>query len=653
MQRMLRVQRPSPLFVSGFHRRWRRSLQGDVSSWYTTTTINEEPSVPVSSEIPVYETHPDIAYPQFSFEITSHGQSEKDKKARTGILNTPHGSLETPNFIFCGTKAAMKSITMKQMIEENTQIILSNTFHLMITPGADMVQRMGGLHKMTGWSGPILTDSGGYQIFSMGHGSVSNEIKGRRGAHKQSSPNPTVTESTDTDMSDPQSIESSNLPNTSTDTSSINNRTLLSINENGAIFRSFIDGMKHHLTPEKSIQIQRQLGADLIVVFDECTPFNVDKSYTEQSMHRSHRWAMRCLHEFQRTSINPPHSLPQALYGIVQGGIYEDLRIQSTSFVNQQPFFGIAIGGSLGASKQEMHQIVEFTRSHLRHDRPIHLLGIGGIRDIFHGVRQGIDTFDCVHPTRLGRHGGALVQAKYWYEDDHSVDTMDSNVWRNVPNTVKQAYEIKSKKIIINENNRILSLSHRLLVLQQELRLLQQTITLSSTPPPTPAAAVSEGIPPLEAAPAAVPIGQSKGIVELENKIENIKQLIANSELRIKAIEAGDYSTIHIKGYSSHFKPPNNTISTNTSDVNSNNKIKKGKVREHVNVMKSSMRDDHRPIDATCECYTCRHYTRSYLHHLYKAKESLGGILVTIHNVHFMNRMMKDIRYVYMYDTMT
>lgn len=316
----------------------------------------------------------EVSYPNFSFEVT---QSVDSSKARLGRLHTPHGTVETPNFIFCATKAAMKATTMSQLREEGTQFILSNTYHLMLTPGSEIVEKMGGLQKFTGWNGPMLTDSGGYQIFSMGFGSVSNEIKGKR------------------------------------DTEALGwNQTLLSITEDGATFRSYVDGIIHHLTPEKSMEVQRQLGADLIVVLDECTPFNVDKEYTEMSMQRSHRWAIRSLNEFLRTA-----SGKQALYGIVQGGVYDDLRDESTAFINETPFFGIAIGGSLGANKKEMHRIVRYTRERLRNDRPIHLLGIGGIRDIFHGVRQGIDTFDCVHPSRIARHGGALVLAAHWDEE--------------------------------------------------------------------------------------------------------------------------------------------------------------------------------------------------------------------------------------------
>jgi queuine tRNA-ribosyltransferase len=160
------------------------------------------------------------------------------------------------------------------------------------------------------------------------------------------------------------------------------------------------------LTPERSIQVQRDLGADLILVLDECTPFHVDKSYTENSLHLSHRWALRSLAEF-----NQSNDYSQALYGIVQGGIYEDLRKEGADFISNQPFFGSAIGGSLGATKAQMHEIVGTVMGVLEATRPVHLLGIGGISDIFNGVTYGIDTFDCVHPTRLARHGGALVPA--------------------------------------------------------------------------------------------------------------------------------------------------------------------------------------------------------------------------------------------------
>lgn len=289
------------------------------------------------------------------------------ENSRLGKITTPHGDIETPAFIFCATKATIKGVTPAQLKDEKTQIILSNTYHLMLQPTGAVARKLGGLQKMTGWNGPMLTDSGGFQIFSLGHGSVSSEIKGKR---------------------------DSNRP-----------KTMLKITEEGAKFKSYIDGKYHLLTPEKSMQTQCDLGADLIVVLDECTPFHVDKHYTEKSMNLSHRWAIRSLNEFNRITDGS-----QRLYGIVQGGIYEDLREEACNFINDQQFFGNAVGGSLGASKEQMYDIVAFTMEKLNKDRPTHLLGIGGIGDIYEGVLQGVDTFDCVHPTRLARHGGALVR---------------------------------------------------------------------------------------------------------------------------------------------------------------------------------------------------------------------------------------------------
>ena len=222
--------------------------------------------------------------------------------------------------------------------------MLSNTYHMMLCPGPDIVEQNGGLQKFTAWRGPMFTDSGGYQIFSMGYGSVSNEIKGNRC-------------NGDTER----------------------NKFLQKIDEEGATFRSYVTGQLEKLTPERSIEVQRKLGADLVVVFDECTPFNVDKNYTADSMRRSHRWALRSLEEFKRTNTNK-----QALYGIIQGGTHLDLRDESTDFVNRNNFFGSAIGGSLGDSKRTMHDIVTYTRGKLRDDRPVHLLGIGGVVDIRH-----------------------------------------------------------------------------------------------------------------------------------------------------------------------------------------------------------------------------------------------------------------------------
>lgn len=305
-----------------------------------------------------------MEYPNFAFNITHRVSGSK---ARCGTLVTPNGTIETPNFIFCATKAAMKGVTMQQVMDSGVDIILSNTYHLLLNPGPDMVAKHGGLHKMMGWKGPMLTDSGGFQIFSLGHGGVAQEIKGR---NRNQNP-----------------------------------KTLVKITEEGAKFRSYLDGRYHVLTPEISIDVQRKLGADMILVLDECTPYHSDRKYTARSMQLSHRWALRSLEEFKRG-----HDGRQSLYGIVQGGIYGDLREESGSFVRDNPFFGQAIGGTLGGDKDQMREIVEITTKFIHPERPTHLLGIGGIVDIWHGVTCGIDTFDCVHPTRLARHGGALVK---------------------------------------------------------------------------------------------------------------------------------------------------------------------------------------------------------------------------------------------------
>lgn len=306
---------------------------------------------------------------KFNFEILKKGP----QAARLGALQTPHGIIKTPAFIFCATKAGMKSLTIEQLRACDTQIILSNTYHLMLQPGPETVEQQGGLQKFSGWLGPMLTDSGGFQIFSLGHGNVADEIKGRGMNGRE--------------------------------------KTLLEVNEEGARFRSYINGKEYLLTPEESIRIQRLLGADLIVVLDECTAYHAGKLYTQASMERSHRWAIRSLNAYLAQDNGK-----QKLYGIVQGGVYADLRKISAEFLNEHPFFGHAVGGSLGANKREMYDVIALTMSYLSKDRPVHLLGIGGVEDIFQGVLQGIDTFDCVHPTRIARHGGALV--KPWNRQD-------------------------------------------------------------------------------------------------------------------------------------------------------------------------------------------------------------------------------------------
>lgn len=296
-------------------------------------------------------------YSNFSFEF-----QEYPNGSRLGKIITPHGVIETPAFAFCGTRATLKGLFPSQFCK--SQILLCNTYHLHLQPGSELIRSFGGLHKFTGWNGPIFTDSGGYQIFSLGYGSVSSEIKGKR----------------------------------------CGKRSIIDLSENGAVFRSYIDGSIYTLTPEISIDIQNNLGSDIALVLDECTPFNITESYTYNSMLRSKRWATRSLEHFKK--IN---SGKQALYGIIQGGVYEYMREESAEFINSNDFFGTAIGGTLGRTKDQMYEVLSYTSKYIKKSRPTHLLGIGCISDIINTVEFGIDTFDCVHPTRIARHGGALV----------------------------------------------------------------------------------------------------------------------------------------------------------------------------------------------------------------------------------------------------
>ena len=226
---------------------------------------------------------------------------------------------------------------------------------------------MGGLHKFMNWDKPMLTDSGGFQVFSMGHGTCADEIKGRSTGTKKES--------------------------------------LMKITEDGAVFRSYMDGRKLKLNPEISMKLQRQLGADLIMQMDECTAYQVTRDYTAKSMEMSMRWGDRSL-----TAFNEMHDGSQGLYGIIQGGVYNDLRKISAEYVADRPFFGTAVGGCLGGSDEEMYGILEAIQPINHPDRPIHFLGIGRIKDVFESVKYGIDTFDCVMPTRIARHGMALVK---------------------------------------------------------------------------------------------------------------------------------------------------------------------------------------------------------------------------------------------------
>jgi queuine tRNA-ribosyltransferase len=315
--------------------------------------------------------------------------------ARTGTLHLAHGEVRTPAFVPLATKGAVKTLEPRDLAALGYELILANTFHLFLAPGPELVAQFGGLHEFMRWSGPIITDSGGFQVFSMGHGGVADEIKGR-GRHTAKQPAPAAEPGGDP-ATDGGGVEHADQPS----------GAILAIEEGGVRFRSYVDGAERFLGPETSMAVQAALGSDIALVFDECTPFHVTREYTARSMERTHRWLERCL---RWHADNGPRA--QAVYGIVQGGVERDLREESAATVAASACDGIAIGGSLGQNKAQMHEVVSWCAADLDRaapERPRHLLGIGDVDDLIAGVELGIDTFDCALPTRLGRHGVALV----------------------------------------------------------------------------------------------------------------------------------------------------------------------------------------------------------------------------------------------------
>jgi queuine tRNA-ribosyltransferase len=322
-----------------------------------------------------------------------------DSRARTGTLHLSHGDVQTPAFVPLATKGSVKTLEPRDVSALGYELILGNTFHLLLAPGPELVAEMGGLHEFMRWDRAIITDSGGFQVFSMGHGGVADEIKGRG--------RPTA--------------GAKGAPRTG---------SILAIGEEGVRFRSYVDGGERFLSPEGSMAVQAALGSDIALAFDECTPFHVSREYTERSMERTHRWLERCL---RWHASHGPAS--QVVYGIVQGGVEYDLRRASAAAVAGSGCDGIAIGGSLGQDKAQMHEVVSWTTDELERlgcDRPRHLLGIGDVDDLIRGVELGIDTFDCALPTRLGRHGVALVPdpASAWRVD------LAKGRWRSAPEPI-------------------------------------------------------------------------------------------------------------------------------------------------------------------------------------------------------------------------
>jgi queuine tRNA-ribosyltransferase len=290
----------------------------------------------------------------------------RDGDARAGLIQLAHGPVKTPAFIPLATKGSVRGLSSAEVAGLGYEMVLGNTFHLHLSPGEELIADRGGLHRFMAWERPIITDSGGFQVFSLAHGGVADEIKGRRG-----------------NLAGGAKVE---------------------IGEEGVAFRSLLDGSNRFLGPEESMRIQAALGSDIALTFDECTPAHADRDYTARSTERTHRWLDRCLEWHGREGPSE-----QAVFGIVQGGVHEDLRRDSATTTAAAGIDGIAIGGTLGREKEEMHGVLGFTVPLLPADAPRHLLGIGEIDDLLVGIGLGIDLFDCAIPTRLARHGTALA----------------------------------------------------------------------------------------------------------------------------------------------------------------------------------------------------------------------------------------------------
>jgi queuine tRNA-ribosyltransferase len=291
---------------------------------------------------------------------------------RAGTLSTPHGTILTPSFVVVGTKGTVKSLSPEEVKNANTQVVLAHTYHLYLQPGDELVRDIGGLHKFMNWDGPLMTDSGGFQVFSLGV-AYGKEIS-------------KVVSVTDPSLLIPErSSVDDGVPR------------LATIGNDGVSFRSHIDGSLHYITPEKSIEIQHNLGADIIFAFDECTSPTENEKYQEEALSRTHAWAKRSL-EYHKSK-----NTDQALFGIVQGGRSEKLRKESAKKIGEMDFDGFGIGGSF--AKEDMSSAVKWVNEILPEEKPRHLLGIGEPEDLFMGVENGVDLFDCVGPTRIARNG--------------------------------------------------------------------------------------------------------------------------------------------------------------------------------------------------------------------------------------------------------
>lgn len=318
---------------------------------------------------------------------------DKKTRARRGVFVTPHGKIETPIFMPVGTRATVKTLTPDELKSAGAQIILANTYHLYLRPGHEIVKKMGGLHKWMNWDGPILTDSGGYQVFSLGKHDAKRSVASHIPPEKEKKP-------------------------------------MVRITPDGVEFRSHLDGSKHFLTPEKVMDIEQALGADIIMAFDECSPHLSDHAYAREAMVRTHKWLSRCVKK--HTQLQKKRGAPkQALFPIIQGVVYDDLRIESAKFCASLDLPGIAIGGlSVGEKRETMYHILELLHEYYPENKPRYLMGVGTPRDLFESIEHGIDMFDCVHATRLARHAN--------FYDDYGRHHIKNSEYRTDPGPLQK-----------------------------------------------------------------------------------------------------------------------------------------------------------------------------------------------------------------------
>lgn len=323
------------------------------------------------------------------FDITSR---DLHSRARTGVLHTAHGEIETPAFMPVATRASVKSLTSKDLSDLDIRLLIANTYHLMLRPGAEKIAELGGLHTFMGWDRAIATDSGGFQVFSLGAAI-------RDGVGKIADIFPDE--------------EAGKRPPRRVSGQRNGQDGLVKIDQDGVTFNSHVDGTRVRLTPERSMEIQQLLGSDFALAFDECTsPLN-SHQYTLEALARTHNWAVRCLEKHAKRRAEY-----QSLFGIVQGGAFRDLREESAGYIGSLPFDGLAVGGSLGRSKADMHAILEWTIPLLPDEKPRHLLGIGELDDIVECVERGIDLFDCAAPTRWARNGALIISRETATEEN-------------------------------------------------------------------------------------------------------------------------------------------------------------------------------------------------------------------------------------------